>query len=69
MPSPFPGMDPYLEDPGFWQGFHTTLLTAIRAAITPLLPPGLYAEVEQHIWFREEPWPEFEAGETRCLHP
>ncbi len=57
MPSPFPGMDPYLEDPGFWQGFHTTLLTAIRAAITPMLPPGFYAEVEQHIWFLEEDQP------------
>lgn len=54
MPSPFPGMDPYLEDPGFWQGFHTTFLTAMRAAITPMLPPGLYADLEQHIWFREE---------------
>jgi hypothetical protein len=47
-------MDPYLEDPTFWPGFHTTLLTAIRAAITPHLPPGFYADVEQHVWFREE---------------
>jgi hypothetical protein len=54
MPSPFPGMDPYLESPVFWGGFHTTMLTAIRAAITPLLPPGFFAEVEQHVWFREE---------------
>ncbi|MDB5311473.1 MAG: hypothetical protein JWO38_5675 [Gemmataceae bacterium] len=54
MPSPFPGMDPYLEDPAFWPGFHTTLLTAVRAALTPQLPPGFYAELEQHIWFREE---------------
>ncbi|MFN0055331.1 MAG: DUF4058 family protein [Planctomycetales bacterium] len=22
MPSPFPGMDPYLEDPGLWPDVH-----------------------------------------------
>jgi Protein of unknown function (DUF4058) len=54
MPSPFPGMDPYLEDPDLWPGFHTTFLTRIRAAITPLLPAGYFAEVEQHVWFRRD---------------
>ena len=54
MPSPFPGMDPYLEDPSFWPGFHTSMLSAIRAALTPQLPPGFFAELEQHVWFREE---------------
>jgi hypothetical protein len=47
-------MDPYLEDPAFWPGLHTTMLAAMRAALTPALPPGFYAEIEQHIWFREE---------------
>lgn len=71
MPSPFPGMDPYLEDPGFWQGLHTTLLTSMRAAITPMLPPGLYAEVEQHIWFREEEHStsQLEARTTKQVKP
>ncbi len=69
MPSPFPGMDPYLEDPGFWQGFHTTFLTAMRAAITPMLPPGLYAEVEQHIWFREEECESPEEVTTKYVKP
>jgi len=58
MPSPFPGMDPYLEDPYFWQGFHTSLMTAMRATLTPQLPSGFYAELEQHIWFREEDSPD-----------
>jgi len=26
MPSPFPGMDPYLEHPDLWPGFHASLL-------------------------------------------
>jgi len=47
-------MDPYLEDPVFWPGFHATMIAAMRASLTPQLPPGFYAEIEQHIWFREE---------------
>ena len=47
-------MDPYLEDPVFWPGCHTTLLTAVRAALTPQLPPGYFAELEQHVWFYTE---------------
>lgn len=23
MPSPFPGMDPYIEDPAIWEDFHS----------------------------------------------
>ena len=29
MPSPFPGMDPYLEDPAIWPGLHLGLLDAL----------------------------------------
>ncbi len=31
MPSPFPGMDPYLEDPEIWTGVHATFLGAHAA--------------------------------------
>ena len=36
-PSPFPGMDPYLEDPTLWPEFHGRLL----AILSQLLRPGL----------------------------
>src|SRR2546426_472289 len=36
MPSPFPGMDPYLEGL-HWQGFHHLLCTAIARQLTPKL--------------------------------
>jgi len=26
MPSPFPGMDPYIEQPSIWVDFHNRLL-------------------------------------------
>jgi hypothetical protein len=37
MPSPFPGMDPYLEDPKLWPAFHHQMV----AALYQLLLPGL----------------------------
>ena len=55
MPSPFPGMDPYLESPAYWPGFHTRFVVALSDAIVTALPPGYYAEVEQHVWLEDEP--------------
>ena len=40
MPSPFPGMDPYLEDPAYWSDFHAAFLTYWRDAIADLQPEG-----------------------------
>ncbi len=42
MPSPFPGMDPYLEGE-MWQEFHETLASTIRAQLMPLLAPKYVA--------------------------
>ncbi len=46
MPSPFPGMEPYLEQPAFWSSFHSRLIVAIADAIEPQLSPQYYVEVE-----------------------
>jgi hypothetical protein len=46
MPSPFPGMDPYLEQPIFWSEFHNRLIVAIADAIVPNLLPRYYVGVE-----------------------
>jgi hypothetical protein len=37
MPSPFPGMDPYLEGE-MWQEFHATLANTIRGELLGMLP-------------------------------
>ena len=37
MPSPFPGMDPYLEGE-MWQEFHETLAEPIRVELLAQLP-------------------------------
>lgn len=47
MPSPFPGMDPYLEDPDLWPDVHAELITDIRHQLTPKLRPNYVARVEQ----------------------
>ena len=38
MPSPFPGMDPYLEAPSIWPDFHDALAAEIRGELNRTLP-------------------------------
>ena len=54
MPSPFPGMDPYLEQSVFWSSFHQRLLLAIADVIGPKLRPIYYAEVETRTYLDDE---------------
>ncbi|HEV2948984.1 MAG TPA: DUF4058 family protein, partial [Gemmataceae bacterium] len=35
MPSPFPGMDPFLEDPKLWPEFQHLLVTCLYQALLP----------------------------------
>jgi hypothetical protein len=53
MPSPFPGMDPYLEEPSLWPEFHGALLYCFRAALNAILPPRYAANVDRHVWLHE----------------
>lgn len=46
MPSPFPGMDPYLEAPDIWPDFHDALAGEIRASLNRTLPAPYYARLE-----------------------
>ena len=43
MRSPFPGMDPYLEDPSLWPSVHHLLISHIGTTLNRLLPPGYVA--------------------------
>jgi hypothetical protein len=54
MPSPFPGMDPYLEIPDRWGGVHLGLLYAIHAELNRVLPEGIVARLDQFVWVRDE---------------
>lgn len=48
-PSPFPGMDPYLESPDLWPDVHATLAGLFRARLNQVLAPKYVAELETRI--------------------
>ncbi len=54
MPSPFPGMDPFIESQK-WEDFHTDFIPAIRAALTPKLRPRYVVEVERRVYLESGP--------------
>jgi hypothetical protein len=59
MPSPFPGMDPYLE--GYlWPDVHNALASKIRQQLTPKLRPHYAARLE--VYVVEDTLPESEIG-------
>jgi hypothetical protein len=43
MPSPFPGMDPYLESCAIWPDFHSKLVSEIGTELNQILPRPYYA--------------------------
>ena len=49
MPSPFPGMDPYLEDPAYWSDFHGAFLYCLRDFINERLPDHYEARVDEKV--------------------
>ncbi|MEC4985465.1 MAG: DUF4058 family protein [Oscillatoria sp. PMC 1076.18] len=46
MSSPFPGMNPYLENPLFWSGFHHWLIIDIARFLSPQIRPKYLVAVE-----------------------
>ena len=49
MPSPFPGMDPFLESQE-WEDFHTTFNTVLRERLGPALEPKYLVRVERRVY-------------------
>ncbi|MEJ5198268.1 MAG: DUF4058 family protein [Anaerolineae bacterium] len=50
MPTPFPGMDPYLEHPDLWPDVHNSLISTLRDHLAPRLRPYYYVSVEQRTY-------------------
>ena len=51
----FPGMDPFLENPLIWSGFHNALLVYIRDQLQPQLRPRYIAAVEDRVFLEVPP--------------
>jgi hypothetical protein len=49
MPSPFPGMDPYLEDPSVWEEFHHVFITECMYHLSDRLPEGYIAKIDERV--------------------
>ncbi len=49
MPSPFPGMDPYIESSGRWGDFRGGLAGIMRAVLNERLPSRYLAEIDQYV--------------------
>lgn len=50
MASPFPGMDPYLEDPAFWADFKHTFICRLSEAIGDALPEDYDASIHDSVY-------------------
>jgi Protein of unknown function (DUF4058) len=55
MPSPFPGMNPYFEQPAYWQDFPIEFLTALRRLLVPQLGGAFIVQLEEHVYIHDLP--------------
>jgi hypothetical protein len=51
MPSPFPGMDPFIESRRIWADFHLDLAAEIRAHLNAHIQPGYYATAVTYVTY------------------
>jgi Protein of unknown function (DUF4058) len=54
MLSPFPGMDPYLENPAFWSAVHNRLIVAIADDLVEQLSEQYRVEIEKRTYFSSD---------------
>lgn len=53
MPSPFPGMNPYLEQDRVWHDFHQRFIPAAAEAIGPQVNPKYVVRIDEHVYVKE----------------
>jgi len=57
MPSPFPGMDPYLENPAWWPSVHQRLITYIGDVLSSLMPSHYVVNIGERVYvLKPEQW-------------
>lgn len=64
MPSPFPGVDPFLESQGLWPDFHVAFATYLRDTIAMQLPDPYVARIDERMNLVE-----LEAEEVKQFRP
>jgi len=53
MSSPFPGMNPFLEQEDVWHDFHQSFITALRDALTVQIRPKYIAKIDENVYIHE----------------
>lgn len=49
MPSPFPGLDPFLEDQGYWREFHSNCIIWMQYALAERVPEAYEVRIEERL--------------------
>src|SRR5438067_9372998 len=49
MPSPFPGMDPFLEHPAIFPGLHDRFITYLSEELQRSLPVPYFVEINERV--------------------
>ena len=62
MPSPFPGMNPFLERDDVWPDFHHRLIDRMADAIADQVDPRYLVKIEEHLYVQEAPGLPHRAG-------
>ena len=55
MASPFPGMNPYLEQDDVWHDFHERFLPAAAEVIGAQVQPDYIVKIDEHVYVHELP--------------
>jgi hypothetical protein len=53
MPSPFPGMNPYLEQNDTWEDFHHNFMTRVQEALSVQVGPNYLIKIEVRLLLHE----------------
>jgi hypothetical protein len=53
MPSPFPGMNPYLEQEDVWHDFHERFIPLVATLLGGQLRPRYIVKIDEHIFVHE----------------
>jgi hypothetical protein len=53
MPSPFPGMNPYVERASVWHDFHESFMPLVREILTAQVLPRYFVRIDEHMYIHE----------------
>jgi hypothetical protein len=53
MPSPFPGMNPYVERPSVWHDFHESFMPLVREILTAQVLPRYFVRIDEQMYIHE----------------